>query len=400
MDFSSRGGVRRAHGLSLIELMVALLLGTLLLLGLVQVFAASRTASQLSEGLARVQENGRFAMDFLQRDVRMAGHFGCINDQSHLQNGLSTFNQLFAANRTAADYAAIAQGPLGFHVSIRGHEYTGTGPADTLALPANPAVDGTAGNWSPALPAELVGRVLQGSDVVVLRYLAPEGVPVTAFNIGSPTSIEYDPANEAVLVGNETNPGLFGVSDCINVALFQASSVTPGQVQIPDIPQGVNQSGFGGTQQFGIGQSTLHRAESIAFYVGLNPTGEPALFRLRFSAAPGTGAVTATPEELVEGVESMQLLYGVDNNVAAGTLPSGFMQNLQSAQQIGTNDEVWRRVGAVQVGLMMRSPIRTASAEPEVVPRVLGTTFTPPGDGRLRTGYENHIALRNRLFGN
>lgn len=390
---------RRVRGLSLIELMVALLLGTLLMLGLVQVFSASRTASQLSEGIARVQENGRFAMDFLQRDIRMAGHFGCINDQAHLQNGLGTFNQLFAANRTTAAYNAIAQGPLGFHVSIRGHEYTGTGPADTIALPANPAVDGTAGNWSPALPAELAGRVLQGSDVVVLRYLVPDGVPVTAFTIGTPTTVSYNPANEAILMGSAANPGLFGVSDCINVAIFQASAVSAGQVQIPAIPQGVNQSGFAGTQQFGIGQSTIHRAESSAFYVGLNAEGEPALFRLRFNAAPGAGAVTATPEELVEGVESMQLLYGVDNN-ALGTLPSGFMQNLLGAQQIGGNDELWRRVGAVQVGLLMRSPIRTSSGDPEVDLRVLGTTFTPPGDGRLRTGHENHIALRNRLFGN
>src|SRR5690554_5075136 len=70
-------------GVSLIELMVALAIGTVLVLGLVQVFAASRAAYQTSEGLARVQENARFALDFLQRDIRMAGHFGCVNDQAH-----------------------------------------------------------------------------------------------------------------------------------------------------------------------------------------------------------------------------------------------------------------------------------------------------------------------------
>ncbi len=50
-------------GLSLIELMIALTIGLIIMLGVVQVFAASRTAYQLSEGLARVQENSRFAMD-------------------------------------------------------------------------------------------------------------------------------------------------------------------------------------------------------------------------------------------------------------------------------------------------------------------------------------------------
>ena len=53
---------RRQAGLSLIELMIALLIGSILLIGLVQVFGASRTAYQLSEGMSRTQENARFAL--------------------------------------------------------------------------------------------------------------------------------------------------------------------------------------------------------------------------------------------------------------------------------------------------------------------------------------------------
>lgn len=41
----------------------------------------------LAEGSARAQENGRFALEFLQRDIRMAGHFGCVNDQAHFVRG-------------------------------------------------------------------------------------------------------------------------------------------------------------------------------------------------------------------------------------------------------------------------------------------------------------------------
>src|SRR5690606_40813368 len=74
----------RSAGVTLIELLVALAIGAVLMLGLVQVFAASRSAYQMSEGMARVQENSRFAMDFIQRDLRMAGHFGCSTDQAHM----------------------------------------------------------------------------------------------------------------------------------------------------------------------------------------------------------------------------------------------------------------------------------------------------------------------------
>ncbi len=75
---------RRQAGLSLIELMIAMVIGLVLILGLVQVFGASRQAYQLSQGIARNQENGRFAVDFLSRDLRMAGHTGCVNDQQLL----------------------------------------------------------------------------------------------------------------------------------------------------------------------------------------------------------------------------------------------------------------------------------------------------------------------------
>ena len=54
---------KRVQGLSLIELMIAILIGLFLLIGVIQVFAAARTAYQLSSGLARAQENGRFAVD-------------------------------------------------------------------------------------------------------------------------------------------------------------------------------------------------------------------------------------------------------------------------------------------------------------------------------------------------
>ncbi|WP_031340774.1 PilW family protein, partial [Xanthomonas maliensis] len=78
---------RFAAGISLIEMMIAMVIGLVLMLGVIQVFSASRTASMLAEGNARAQENGRFALDFLQRDIRMAGHFGCVNDQAHFVRG-------------------------------------------------------------------------------------------------------------------------------------------------------------------------------------------------------------------------------------------------------------------------------------------------------------------------
>src|SRR5690606_38678649 len=107
----------RMRGLSLIELMIALVIGTVLMIGIIQVFSSSRAAYQLSEGVARAQENGRFALDYLQRDIRMAGHFGCVNDQAMMRQNPATLKTTFSA---------AIHPSLDFGVSIQGYEADGS----------------------------------------------------------------------------------------------------------------------------------------------------------------------------------------------------------------------------------------------------------------------------------
>ncbi len=62
--------------MTLIELMVALAIGSFLLLGAVTVFVQSRATFQVADSVARLQENARFVLDALEPDVRMASYFG------------------------------------------------------------------------------------------------------------------------------------------------------------------------------------------------------------------------------------------------------------------------------------------------------------------------------------
>lgn len=63
-------------GVSLIELMIALVVGLLLLGGLIQVYLSSKQSYNAQEQLARMQEGGRFAMDLVTRDLRRSGFWG------------------------------------------------------------------------------------------------------------------------------------------------------------------------------------------------------------------------------------------------------------------------------------------------------------------------------------
>lgn len=386
------------QGMTLVELMVALLIGLLLVLGVIQIFSASRSAYQLSAGLARVQENGRFALDYLQRDVRMVGHFGCVNDQAHTRLTPYTLSTTFAATPHPA---------LLFNESIQGFEANDTGPGDAVTLLQTPATGGT--DYTPALPdefaADLDNRV-DGSDIVVLRYFAPEGVPVTAI-AGTPDTpnFTFDPSRLEVLQSGVTNPGLFGVADCKSAVVFQAGAVDAGGSVNANASAPNNAAAF--STVFTAGQTMLYRAETVIYYVGVGANG-PSLYRLRYQATPN-GNLEPQKEELVEGVESLQILYGQDRVIDPAVAPTGYIDKQEVAGDIETSwaaspADGWRRVGAVQLGLVMASPeIASAPQADETgasALNTLGVTFKPPADGHFRSVYQTTIALRNRLYGN
>lgn len=65
---------RHQQGLTLVEIMVALTISLLLMAGVIQVFLSNKVSHNLQNGLGRLQENARAAMDVLSRDISMAGY--------------------------------------------------------------------------------------------------------------------------------------------------------------------------------------------------------------------------------------------------------------------------------------------------------------------------------------
>ena len=379
----------RMAGLSLVEMMIAMVIGLVLMLGVIQVFTASQAASRLSEGAARVQENARFALDFLERDIRMAGHMGCINDQAHVVRGEGDPQVHLGADEGSG-------APLDFRVAIQGYEAPDTAPGDTLTMGETWAAPGS-------LPAALAGlspAPAGGSDVLVLRYLAAEGVPVENITVdGGDSQLDMDTDRVARLTaGGVGEPTLFGVADCGHADIFRGSLASDAVTAA-----GVDLGRY--TAQ-PVGQTMLYRGESMVYYVGRNATtGLPGLRRAR---ANGAGEYTVN-EELVEGIESLQLLFGLDTTTAIGVdqAPAGNITTLATASDVTTDTGStgagqWLRVGQVKLGLLASSP-SPASAGAGVNPvSVLGVAVEPGdgNDGRLRSAYEVTVALRNRLFGN
>ena len=86
---STRPSSREFRGLSLVELLVALAIGSVLIVGAVTVYSNSRSTYAVNESIARLQERGRYVMSVIEPDIELAGYYGYTNlpDTLRLVNG-------------------------------------------------------------------------------------------------------------------------------------------------------------------------------------------------------------------------------------------------------------------------------------------------------------------------
>lgn len=71
---------RRQRGMTLVELMIASVLSLFLMAGVIQLFLGTRQIYRFLDALSRLQENGRFALNVMAADIRMAGFDDNISD--------------------------------------------------------------------------------------------------------------------------------------------------------------------------------------------------------------------------------------------------------------------------------------------------------------------------------
>ncbi|HET9034245.1 MAG TPA: PilW family protein [Dokdonella sp.] len=382
-------------GVSLIELMIGIVIAALLVLGLVQIFGASATTSQMTEGLSRVQENGRFATQFLQRQLRMVGFMGCGADTSRFIQD-SFVNHL-------ANFDATVPG---------GDKYRFNRPIEAYTVGT-----GTA-------PAELssITGIVDGTDVLILRVFSEESVPVLSISkatnqltlvVGEPDAPFLPEVNKTVLLGLQNCRSADVFAGILNGTSAGSAIVAEGLTS-PNVYADPSVDNCGSAPcpwDFRISNAFLnakplvgdpslnaeiHRAEYYALFVKPNAAGINSLFLMRFKRGD---VELAAPEEFVEGIENMQLRFGYDTSVVA----DGAIDEYRTAEDVTNGatgaalDANWRRVLSVRVGMLIRSPGRAGVADRTY--KVLGTDVTPTdNNGAIREVYETTIALRNRLY--
>jgi len=369
----------KIQGMSIVELLIAMLLGISLSAGVVELYINSNSTERSQEARTRMQENGRFGMNFLAQEVRMAGYLGCLG-------GLDTTT----INNTLDAPPASFQPMTG----IQGWEANGTDPGEVSNSANDVAVVSSAGGeWTSSAGNVMpTFNAVPNSDIVRVWSIAGTPGIINAITPGATALINAEP------IGLNANDVLL-LSDCEQADVVQACAVAdvgggasinitisavcnPGNIATPPITTAVG------------GQ--VSKLESTILYVGKRgdqADNPPALFRRRLSATAAGGAA----EELIEGVESMQIVYGVnlDNdtrNTVDAYLPADQVPN-------------WQQVITVRINLLMQS------IEDQIVPDPQNYSFNGvdydggggngslPNDNRVRRVFTNTISLRNRALG-
>lgn len=341
---------RRCAGFGLLELMIAMTLSLLLLSGVIALFASSRKSYESNAHLARIQENGRFALEMLQRDIRAAGYLGCAKD-TPFTNTLNT-----------------ATNPLlwTFQFALYGFESTGT-------------------TWTPALDTTIVpSAAAVDSDVLMVR------TPDTEARAKRLTALMATPSADPVVapadpIYAEGQPVM--VTDCSAVTVFEVSGYAAGVISHTTSAK----SGTGG-QLASSGNSTVNLGYAFTQGSTVLPVNT-VVYYVRASAVPANGNSLwrrlgrNVPEELVEGVDSLQVLYGVDTN--ANRLVDDYV-----TADLVTN---WGNVVSVRVGLLVRS-LEQYGNTPDTIHNVLDVDIPAAADNRERLSFSTTIALRNEAL--
>ncbi|MEW5973560.1 MAG: PilW family protein [Pseudomonadota bacterium] len=330
-------GPMSARGFSLVELMIGMTLGLILLLGVTSVLISNQRTYATEDNLSRVQESARQAYDFIARDVRMAGYIGCLSDVTQFINTLNTPNDF----------------DWDFGHAIVGHEAVGT-------------------NWSPELPGVLAGRPLAGTDVITLRGA-----------YGENTTLEREmPDTSADLKTTAMDPppletdDIVILSDCRAAAVFQVTNYTDANGNV------VHNTGTGTpgnatknfNHRFPPGSQVI-KIKTTSYYVGTGASGQPALFRRDGGS---------DPEELVEGIENMQVEYGED---ADGDRDADAYRKAKDVTD-------WNRVVSTRISLLVRG--RDANALDASQPYTYDGQTVTPTDRRMRRVATYVVTLRNK----
>ena len=334
--------VFRQRGFSLIELMIAMVLGTLISAGIVAVFVSTSHSYQAQAQLARLQEDGRFAITQIKDDLAMSGAQYCNNtggdahstasglyldglrqptvyasDPGVLMNALND-----VTTRWGAPYPSAPAEPysLPSFLTMRGYDCT-----TKSCTPIDPSSKQSAEGFSiPAMGTKTDNRVI-GASVITVRYLNPSAgwtiMPESAgrgstqiTNADGSLAFRLAPmSGEPAVKDFQSGDPLAMLADCSSAQIFAVSGQTSNQILSTgsNFAQPTAFENMVAPKLFDLSRDF----RTVTYYLKVVDSGDGqghttgALVR-RINGG-STGVRDGRAEEIARGVERLDFKYGV-----------------------------------------------------------------------------------------
>lgn len=359
-------------GLSLIELLISMLLGAIILIGVIQVFASTKNSTRQLQADAEIQENARFAFSVITSIVQEAGNFGC-----QAANNLSTISLLNTTDNTFRPARVI-----------EGWEAAGTAHGDSYSPNVgSDVVNISSSHWSSSNNAKKDPNTYakQHSDIFKIWYTKRKRTALTSIagNVLKFSAIDLKPGD------------ILSVNDCQNLIFAQTCGCEDNDCDGDDTEADIDPSSCStpGNKAYNLSNLNIPTTEvsvldAALFFVGKrddNAENIPSLFVRHL----GADATLTAKEEILEGVESMQVLYGEDTS---GDKSPNYYVN---ANQVNN----WNHVVSLKISLLLRSRKNNIFNNAQTLKFNGANLNIASSDHYLRRVFTSVISLRNRNIG-
>lgn len=311
--------IPRQRGLSLIEVMVGMTIGLLLLVALGSMMFGSTRSFKVQDNFSRMQDNGAYAMNTLGRSIRMSGFYGYSNtgglQDSKLAGALDD-----SANGCGANWIVNSTGNIGDRIQPL-FGYMGL----------------TSGNVTAAVPCINAANFVSGSPILITR--SANGILTAEANLDE---------GALYIQSDIEKSNIFSGSDYVSAG-FTGKGGYATKLQVLSAPGVTTAAPIYGYEAAMYYLRPCSRPSNAGLCSATDDGGRPipTLVR-RITGNVVANAPTMTEEAVAEGVERMNIQYGIDTSIPGDGVPEQYV-TVPTALQ-------WPQVVTVRLALLVRSP--------------------------------------------
>lgn len=353
--------INQQLGFSIVELLIALVISVATVGGLFSIYLNTRVSQDLTEANSRIQESGRFALEYLKRDIRMIGYRGCVSNTPP--------TTVVNSKDLPLNYDPLINELVGYTIK-----------------------SGWETDTQFSGEASITSRIRPNTDALLIARMSSISAQLTEKQSDSSANLKIKTSDGVTFDKNE----IVYISDCVTADIFTVTNNPNDADGIVTITHAKGTNTTNNLSKAYQSNANIARYQSTFYFIGdtgrVNKNGSTVYALYQTIINYGSAANKYDTQELIEGVENMKILYGE-------TLTNGNIKYVRHDK--ATNTPNMQNVSSIQLGLLISSQDEVSPFEDSQTYHLAQeeiSTKTPGyiNDRRLRHAFNSSIKIRNR----